>query len=206
MPPSADGVSYDRNDRTDGRRSWPPAGHAHALGNAEGAARALRAADGAWPVAAALDAGAGQVVVVDSPARPLAEVLPDGGRARRAGAPARRPAVRPSRHRRGGRGVERDARCVGRSSGDVPLVSAAAIAELVRRTSRVARRRRWRRTVLDDPSGYGRVVRDARRRGRARRRDQDRRATPPRRSSRSARSTRASTRSTARRCWRRCRG
>ena len=33
---------------------------------------------GLWPVAAALEAGAGKVVVVDSPARPLAEVLPEG--------------------------------------------------------------------------------------------------------------------------------
>ena len=30
---------------------------------------------GLWPVVAALEAGAGKVVVVDSPARPLAEVL-----------------------------------------------------------------------------------------------------------------------------------
>ncbi len=31
-----------------------------------------------WPVRAALEAGAGKVVVVDSPARALAAVLPDG--------------------------------------------------------------------------------------------------------------------------------
>jgi bifunctional UDP-N-acetylglucosamine pyrophosphorylase/glucosamine-1-phosphate N-acetyltransferase len=33
---------------------------------------------GVWPVRAALAAGAGRVIVVDSPARPLAEVLPEG--------------------------------------------------------------------------------------------------------------------------------
>ena len=47
-------------------------------------------------------------------------------------------------------------------SGDVPLVSAAAIAELVAAHLAGGAAATMATTVLDDPSGYGRVVRDER--------------------------------------------
>ena len=119
-----------------------------------------------WPVRAALEAGAGRVVVVDSPARALEAVLPDGRRAGRAGARRRH-------RRRGGRGdgarstptaLERAdpaTRRVVVLSGDVPLVSAEAIAELVEAHARSGAAATMASTILEDPSGYGRVVRDA---------------------------------------------
>ena len=90
---------------------------------------------GLWPVRAAVDAGAGRVVVVDSPERVLEALLPDGvelvvqehpdgtGGAVRAALAQLRPAVDASRP-------------LVVLSGDVPLVSAAAIEQLVRRPCR----------------------------------------------------------------------
>ncbi len=78
---------------------------------------------GLWPVVAALEAGAGKVVVVDSPARPLAEVLPAGVEL----------VVQPVSNGTGG-AVAAAAQAIDPGapvvvlSGDVPLVSAAAIA------------------------------------------------------------------------------
>jgi bifunctional UDP-N-acetylglucosamine pyrophosphorylase/glucosamine-1-phosphate N-acetyltransferase len=141
---------------------------------------------GVWPVRAALAAGAGRVVVVDSPARPLATVLPEGVEL----------VVQPEPNGTGGAviaaagAIDAGAPVVV-LSGDVPLVSAAAITELVaaheaggtvlesggaaggeaggvggaaggeaRGVGGAAAT--MATTVLDDPSGYGRVVRDAR--------------------------------------------
>lgn len=114
-----------------------------------------------WPVRAALAAGAGQVVVVDSPERVLERVLPEGVRL----------AVQPQSDGTGGavvaglaaldsRGGEDEAPVVV-LSGDVPLVSAETIAELVDAHERSGADATMASTVLEDPSGYGRVVRDA---------------------------------------------
>lgn len=119
-----------------------------------------------WPVRAALGAGAGLVVVVDSPGRPLADVLPDGVRL----------AVQPSANGTGGAvvagmaGLESDGASGGDApgadgpvvilSGDVPLVSAEAIVELVEAHESSGARATMASTLLEDPSGYGRVVRD----------------------------------------------
>jgi bifunctional UDP-N-acetylglucosamine pyrophosphorylase / glucosamine-1-phosphate N-acetyltransferase len=112
---------------------------------------------GLWPVAAALRAGAGRVVVVDSPAQPLREVLPEGVEL----------VVQPRPNGTGG-AVAAAATALAAEipvvvlSGDVPLVSAAAIEELVRAHAEGGAAATMATTVLEDPSGYGRVVRDAR--------------------------------------------
>jgi bifunctional UDP-N-acetylglucosamine pyrophosphorylase / glucosamine-1-phosphate N-acetyltransferase len=115
-----------------------------------------------WPVQAALAAGAARVVVVDSPERALEPVLPDGVEL----------AVQPRpdgtggavaaalAHLEAGNGSLSGAPLVV-LSGDVPLVSAEAIGELAAAHERAGAAVTMATTVLDDPSGYGRVVRDA---------------------------------------------
>jgi bifunctional UDP-N-acetylglucosamine pyrophosphorylase / glucosamine-1-phosphate N-acetyltransferase len=115
-----------------------------------------------WPVRAALSAGAGQVLVVDSPARALEAVLPEGVRI----------AVQEQPNGTGGAvaaglaELEREGGADGDStivilSGDVPLISSEAIAELVEAHARSGGPATMATTVLEDPTGYGRVVRDA---------------------------------------------
>jgi bifunctional UDP-N-acetylglucosamine pyrophosphorylase/glucosamine-1-phosphate N-acetyltransferase len=117
-----------------------------------------------WPVRAALAAGAGRVVVVDAPERALERVLPQGVEL----------AVQPRSDGTGGAvvaGVAQldaggpagsdDGAPVVVLSGDVPLVSSQTIAELVRAHDSSGVGATMASTVLDDPSGYGRVVRDA---------------------------------------------
>jgi bifunctional UDP-N-acetylglucosamine pyrophosphorylase/glucosamine-1-phosphate N-acetyltransferase len=113
-----------------------------------------------WPVRAALEAGAGRVVVVDSPERALERVLPEGvelavqerangtGGAVAAAMTTLAPAADP-------------AAAVLVLSGDVPLVSAAAIGELLEAHRESGAAATMATTILEDPSGYGRVVRDA---------------------------------------------
>ncbi|MFI5009193.1 MAG: bifunctional UDP-N-acetylglucosamine diphosphorylase/glucosamine-1-phosphate N-acetyltransferase GlmU [Solirubrobacterales bacterium] len=108
-----------------------------------------------WPVAAALEAGAGRVVVVDSVARALEEVLPEGVDL----------VVQPEANGTGGAVVAAAAEidpdaAVVVLSGDVPLVSARAISELLAAHAAAGMPATMATTVLDDPSGYGRVVRD----------------------------------------------
>ena len=118
-----------------------------------------------WPVHAALEAGAKRVVVVDSPARALEGVLPEGVEL----------AVQPQSNGTGGAVAaaiaELDESPAGAPlqddtpivilSGDVPLVSAAAIGELTEAHAKAGASATMVTTVLDDPSGYGRVVRGA---------------------------------------------
>jgi bifunctional UDP-N-acetylglucosamine pyrophosphorylase/glucosamine-1-phosphate N-acetyltransferase len=107
-----------------------------------------------WPVRAALAAHAGRVVVVDSPARALAPVLPTGVEL----------AVQPQSDGTGGAvraasgHIHPDAPVV-ILSGDVPLVSAAAIGELVAAHASSGAAATMATAVLEDPTGYGRVVR-----------------------------------------------
>ena len=115
-----------------------------------------------WPVAAAQEAGAARVVVVDSPERELEQVLPEGvelavqpvadgtGGAVAAGVAALAEA--------GPAAVDSSAPVVV-LSGDVPLVSAAAIEELVDVHQASGAAATMATTVLADPTGYGRVVR-----------------------------------------------
>jgi len=108
---------------------------------------------GLWPVYAALDAGAQKVVVVQSPDKPLEDLLPDGAVA----------VVQPAANGTGG-AVQAASEHIDPQapvvvlSGDVPLVSAEAIRELVGAHSGEVT---MATTKLDDPSGYGRVVRRA---------------------------------------------
>ena len=113
-----------------------------------------------WPVRAAVAAGAERIVVVDSPARALGEVLPAGvevavqerpdgtGGALAAGLAAI------------GSGLPSEAPVLV-LSGDVPLVSAEALRELLAAHGDADAAATMATTVLDDPSGYGRVLRDA---------------------------------------------
>jgi bifunctional UDP-N-acetylglucosamine pyrophosphorylase/glucosamine-1-phosphate N-acetyltransferase len=115
-----------------------------------------------WPVYAALRAGAGRVVVIDSPERALQRVLPDGVEL----------AVQPRPDGTGGAVVAGMSHLNASSgaaagapvlvlSGDVPLVSAEAIRGLAEAHDRSGAAATMATTLLDDPSGYGRVVRDS---------------------------------------------
>ena len=109
----------------------------------------------AWPVAAARAAGAARVVVVDSPKRRLADHLPEGvelaiqeqplgtGDAVAAAAPLIEPGA-----------------TVVVVNGDVPLITAEAIAALTDAHERAGAAATMATMELDDPGAYGRVVRD----------------------------------------------
>jgi bifunctional N-acetylglucosamine-1-phosphate-uridyltransferase/glucosamine-1-phosphate-acetyltransferase GlmU-like protein len=108
-----------------------------------------------WPVQAALEAGAGKVVVVESPTMALGGVLGDEVTL----------AVQPQSNGTGGaviaaaEHIDRGAPVV-ILSGDVPLLSAQTIEELLQAHRRSGAGATLASTVLEDPSGYGRVVRD----------------------------------------------
>ena len=113
-----------------------------------------------WPVYAALEAGAETVVVVDSPARALEAILPEGVKL----------AVQQSPNGTGGAvmaavasdaGLADPAAPVVVLSGDVPLVSAEAIRGLIEAHANGGAVATMVTTILEDPTGYGRVVRDA---------------------------------------------
>lgn len=117
-----------------------------------------------WPVCAALEAGAENVVVVDSPERALEQVLPAGVEL----------AVQERPDGTGGATAAGLAKLAGGDgpgldeaspivilSGDVPLVSAAAIGALIEAHKASGAAATMASTILADPTGYGRVVRDA---------------------------------------------
>ena len=113
-----------------------------------------------WPVRAALAAGAGRVVVVDSPVRAIEPVLPQGVEL----------AVQPEPNGTGGAVVAAIEQLDGSGeplegtaivlSGDVPLIDAEAVRELAEAHERSGAPATMVTSVLADPSGYGRVVRD----------------------------------------------
>jgi bifunctional UDP-N-acetylglucosamine pyrophosphorylase/glucosamine-1-phosphate N-acetyltransferase len=108
-----------------------------------------------WPVRAALAAGAARVVVVDSPARALEPVLPEGVKlAIQAQSDGTGGAVRAAAEL-----IDPNAPVVV-LSGDVPLVSSDAIVELVRAHYDSGAAATMATAVLEDPTDYGRVVRD----------------------------------------------
>jgi bifunctional UDP-N-acetylglucosamine pyrophosphorylase/glucosamine-1-phosphate N-acetyltransferase len=127
---------------------------------------------GLWPVVAALQAGAGRVVVVDAPARPLAEVLAErgmlaNGECLPGSAGGVELVVQPHSNGTGGAVIAAAGAIDPQApvvvlSGDVPLVSAEAIVGLVAAHDAGGAAATMATTLLDDPSGYGRVVRDER--------------------------------------------
>jgi bifunctional UDP-N-acetylglucosamine pyrophosphorylase/glucosamine-1-phosphate N-acetyltransferase len=108
-----------------------------------------------WPIAAAQDAGAARIVVVGPPdisldghlpgaVTTVVQPLPDGtGGAVRAAVPAIEPGA-----------------TVVVLPGDAPLVTAATITALVDSHAHHGAAATMATMILDDPSGYGRVVRD----------------------------------------------
>ena len=125
-----------------------------------------------WPVLAALEVGAERVVVVDSPERALEGVLPAGVEL----------AVQERSNGTGGAVVAAISHLDGRPgpdadssaradldpegavivlSGDVPLVSAEAIRGLIEAHRQSGAAATMVTTTLEDPGGYGRVLRDA---------------------------------------------
>jgi bifunctional UDP-N-acetylglucosamine pyrophosphorylase / glucosamine-1-phosphate N-acetyltransferase len=109
-----------------------------------------------WPVAAAMKAGAGSVVVVDSPAKPLEAVLGDRvtivvqeqARGTADAVRAAAPAIKPD-----------DTVIV--IAGDVPLITPETIEALATAHQQSGAVATMATAIFDDPSGYGRVVRAA---------------------------------------------
>ena len=110
----------------------------------------------AWPIAAARAAGADRVVVVDSAARALTGHLPEDVRI----------VVQPEPDGTGG-AVRAAAAEIGGGAtvvvlpGDAPLISGVSIGALLRAHEQEQAAATMATMVLVDPSGYGRVVRDA---------------------------------------------
>jgi bifunctional UDP-N-acetylglucosamine pyrophosphorylase/glucosamine-1-phosphate N-acetyltransferase len=108
----------------------------------------------AWPVAAAREAGVGKIIVVDGPERRLEGSLDHGVEV----AIQERPlgtadAVRAAAAHMGSDGT------VIVLNGDHPLVTARALTELAEAHSRSGAAATVATAVVDDPAGYGRVVR-----------------------------------------------
>jgi len=109
-----------------------------------------------WPVHAAREAGAGRIVVVDSAARPLQGRLPEDVLL----AVQERPDGTAGAVHAAMDLVADDAPVV-ILSGDVPLVTAAFVRALVEAHAGSGAAATMATMELDDPDGYGRVVRDA---------------------------------------------
>jgi bifunctional UDP-N-acetylglucosamine pyrophosphorylase/glucosamine-1-phosphate N-acetyltransferase len=109
-----------------------------------------------WPVHAAREAGAGRIVVVDSAARPLQGRLPEDVLL----AVQERPDGTAGAVQAAIDLVEDDAPVLV-LSGDVPLVTAAFIRDLASAHAASGAAATMATMELDDPAGYGRVVRDA---------------------------------------------
>jgi bifunctional UDP-N-acetylglucosamine pyrophosphorylase/glucosamine-1-phosphate N-acetyltransferase len=110
----------------------------------------------AWPVAAARDAGASRVVVVDNPERRLEGVLDRDVTL----AIQEQPRGTADAARAGAEGLAAGNTVVV-LNGDAPLTSAEAIRSLVEAHEGAVAAATIGTVTLDDPSGYGRVVRDA---------------------------------------------
>jgi len=109
-----------------------------------------------WPIAAASEAGATRIVVVDSPANTLEGNLPDGVAS----------VVQPVADGTGGAvraaaGEINAGDTVVVLPGDAPLITTATITALVEAHEATGAAATMATMVLDDPTGYGRVVRDA---------------------------------------------
>jgi bifunctional UDP-N-acetylglucosamine pyrophosphorylase/glucosamine-1-phosphate N-acetyltransferase len=108
-----------------------------------------------WPVAAAREAGAGKVVVVDNPKRRLEDRLPEDVIV----AIQEQPKGTGDAVASAGSHIDADATVVV-LAGDVPLITAEAIAALVTAHEAGGAAATMATMELDDPAQYGRVVRD----------------------------------------------
>jgi bifunctional UDP-N-acetylglucosamine pyrophosphorylase/glucosamine-1-phosphate N-acetyltransferase len=108
-----------------------------------------------WPVAAALEAGAGKVVVVDNPKRRLEDHLPEGVEV----AVQQRPNGTGDAVASAGSHIDATSTVVV-INGDVPLITAEALTELVAAHEASGAAGTVVTMELDDPAGYGRVIRD----------------------------------------------
>lgn len=109
-----------------------------------------------WPIEAAREAGAGRVAVIVSPDRDISGALPD----------AIESIHQPEANGTGGAllaaaDVVAESETVIVLSGDVPLVSAELIAELVAAHESAGAAATLVTAVLDEPGSYGRVIRSA---------------------------------------------
>ncbi len=108
----------------------------------------------AWPVAAAEEAGAAKVVVVDSPEQPLQAALNGTVTfAIQSQARGTADAVKAAADH-----IDPDAPVV-ILAGDVPLITAETLRELVATHEHQGAAATMATALLDDPSGYGRVIR-----------------------------------------------
>jgi bifunctional UDP-N-acetylglucosamine pyrophosphorylase/glucosamine-1-phosphate N-acetyltransferase len=108
-----------------------------------------------WPVAAALEAGAGKVVVVDNPKRRLEDHLPEGVEV----AVQQHPNGTGDAVAAAGSHIDAAATVIV-INGDVPLITAEALEALVQAHEESGAAGTVATMELDDPTGYGRVVRD----------------------------------------------
>ena len=109
---------------------------------------------GAWPIAAARDAGASRIVVVDSPERRLQDALPEGVELAVQEHPlGTADAVRAAAS------LISDGDTVIVINGDAPLITARTLRALSEVHQRSGAAATIATMVLDDPRGYGRVVR-----------------------------------------------
>jgi len=109
-----------------------------------------------WVVEAALGAGAGRVVVVDNPKRRLQDAMPAGVEV----AVQEQPLGTGDAVRSAAAHIERDVAAVV-LYGDVPLITAEAIRTLLAAHAASGAAATMATMELDDPTGYGRVVRGA---------------------------------------------
>jgi bifunctional UDP-N-acetylglucosamine pyrophosphorylase/glucosamine-1-phosphate N-acetyltransferase len=108
-----------------------------------------------WPVIAAQEAGAGKVVVVDNPKRRLEDRLPEGVVV----AIQEQPNGTGDAVAAAGSHIDASSTVVV-INGDVPLITAEALQDLVEAHEESGAAGTVATMELDDPSGYGRVVRD----------------------------------------------
>jgi len=110
----------------------------------------------AWPVAAARDAGAGRVIVVDNPKRRLEEHLPDGVEI----AIQEEPKGTGDAVAAAAAQIDATATVVV-INGDVALLTAEAIKKLVEAHDAAGAAGTMATMELDEPGAYGRVIRDS---------------------------------------------
>jgi bifunctional UDP-N-acetylglucosamine pyrophosphorylase/glucosamine-1-phosphate N-acetyltransferase len=108
----------------------------------------------AWPVTAAREAGAGRVVVVDNPKRTLEQTLDHGVEF----AIQEQPRGTADAVKAAAGHITPDSTVIV-LCGDVPLITPRTIAELARAHEHSGAAATMATMVLDDPRGYGRVVR-----------------------------------------------